>query len=152
MIILAVDMKELKQIFRDKQYKFTTQRQLVLQAFVDNPALHLSAEDVFDIVRRQSADIGLATVYRTLELLSELGFLQKIDFGDGRNRYELNSDGESHHHHHLICLNCGKVWECDDDLLETLETNIAEKNNFEIIDHHVKFFGYCKECNKQRGQ
>ncbi|MDU4960638.1 MAG: Fur family transcriptional regulator [Sporomusaceae bacterium] len=149
---MAVNLKDVKQIFHDKQYKLTTQRQLILQAFFDRPGQHLSAEDVFDIVRSDSTEIGLATVYRTLELLSELDFLQKIDFGDGRNRYELNTSADAHHHHHLICLTCGKVRECDDDLLESLEATISSKNNFEIVDHHVKFFGYCQECRDKRDQ
>ena len=149
---MTVNLMDVKQVFREKQYKLTTQRQLILQTFFDHPGQHLSAEDVYDIVRRESAEIGLATVYRTLELLSELDFLQKIDFGDGRNRYEINSTNEAHHHHHLICLSCGTVRECDDDLLEALEGSIARKNNFQIVDHHVKFFGYCQECREKREQ
>lgn len=146
----TINMGDLKQRFQERQYKLTPQRQIVLQAFVDNPGNHLSAEDVHNIVRKQSAEIGLATVYRTLELLSDMDVLQKMDFGDGRSRYEINEDTSEHHHHHLICLNCGVVKEFEDDLLETLETVIARKSNFKIVDHQVKFFGYCDQCQKKR--
>jgi Fur family ferric uptake transcriptional regulator len=143
---VAIDMDDIRRKFHEKQYKLTPQRQLILQTFVEHQDKHLSAEDVHVIVREHSSEIGLATVYRTLELFSELEVLQKMDFGDGRSRYEINETSTPHHHHHLICLVCGKVKEFEDDLLETLETTIAHKSNFMIVDHQVKFYGYCQEC------
>ena len=136
-------------LLKEKQYKITPQRQRILQVFCEHPDAHLSAEDVYQIVRVDTADIGLATVYRTLELLSELELLSKINFGDGRSRYELNRADEGHHHHHLICLSCGKVAEFDDDLLDQLEKEVAIQNGFKILDHQVKFFGHCKECQQR---
>ena len=142
-------MEDLKQRLQQRQHKLTTQRQTVLDVFLNHPGEHLSAEDVYGILRGKPLDIGLATVYRSLELLAELGILQKMEFGDGCSRYELGSASpQEHQHHHLICLKCGKVIEFSDDLLEELEKNVAEKCSFEIIDHQVKFFGYCKECQK----
>ncbi|XER13008.1 Ferric uptake regulation protein [Sporomusa aerivorans] len=150
MLIMTIDLTNLRQKFREREYKLTPQRQIILQVFLDNRDKHLSAEDVHNIVRQQSNDIGLATVYRTLELLSDLDVLQKMDFGDGRSRYEINETSTPHHHHHLICLSCGEVREFEDDLLEELENVIAKKSNFTIVDHQVKFYGYCQECRKQR--
>lgn len=147
---MNVDLSNLRQKFRDRDYKLTPQRQIILQVFIDNRDKHLSAEDVHNIVRQQSNDIGLATVYRTLELLSELEILQKMDFGDGRSRYEINETNSPHHHHHLICLTCGRVIEFADDLMENLENIIAQNSNFTIVDHQVKFYGYCQECRKKR--
>lgn len=147
---MPIAMADLRQKLRDRQYKLTSQRQIILQAFLDNPDRHLSAEDVHNIVRRQAPDIGLATVYRTLELLGDLDVLQKMDFGDGRHRYEINETSTPHHHHHLICLKCGKVKEFGDDLLETLETAIAKRSQFAIVDHQLKFYGYCRECQDKR--
>jgi Fur family ferric uptake transcriptional regulator len=147
---MNVDLSNLCQKFRDRDYKLTPQRQLIVQVFIDNRDKHLSAEDVHNIVRQQSNDIGLATVYRTLELLSELDILQKMDFGDGRSRYEINESTSPHHHHHLICLICGKVIEFPDDLMENLENIIAQNSNFTIVDHQVKFYGYCQECRNKR--
>jgi Fur family ferric uptake transcriptional regulator len=143
---MTINMNDLRQKFHERQYKLTPQRQIILQVFIDHHDQHLCAEDVHNIVRQQSTEIGLATVYRTLELLSDLEVLQKMDFGDGRSRYEINETSTPHHHHHLICLACGKVKEFEDDLMETLETVIARKSNFRIVDHQVKFYGYCQEC------
>ncbi|WP_406678545.1 Fur family transcriptional regulator [Moorella sp. ACPs] len=126
-------------------YKVTPQRQVILKAFLENAAEHLSAEEVYNIVKERYPDIGLATVYRTLDLLAELDILQKINFGDGRTRYELDQN-ETHYHHHMICLGCGRVQEFDDDLLESLEKLLTHQTGFHITDHQLKFFGYCREC------
>ena len=125
-------MEDLKKRLQARQHKMTPQRQIVLQIFLDHPGEHLSAEDVHGILRDNKSEIGLATVYRSLELLSELGILQKMEFGDGCSRYEVNTtDPSSHHHHHLICTKCGRVFEFEDDLLDDLEKDIAEKVRFQ---------------------
>jgi Fur family ferric uptake transcriptional regulator len=129
----------------EKDYKLTPQRKVILNAFMDNVKGHLSAEDIYGIVKSSNPEIGLATVYRTLELLADIGVLQKMNFGDGRSRYEFAQEKE-HHHHHLICLSCGEVLEFTDDLLESLETTVVGKTGFKILDHQLKFYGYCKKC------
>ena len=132
-------------------YKITPQRKEILQIFVDHSDYHhMSAEDVYRILRENKSDIGLATVYRSLDLLSELGILVQVDFGDGCARYELNTaDPKVHHHHHLICVKCKKVIEFEEDLLDDLEEDIAKKSGFQILNHEVKFFGYCSECRAE---
>ncbi len=147
---MTIDMSDLRRRFHDMQYKMTSQREIILRTFIDFQDQHLSAEDIYQIVRKRSPEIGLATVYRTLELLSDLEVLKKLDFGDGRSRYEINETNSAHHHHHLICLLCGKVKEFGDDLLETLENAIAQKSNFHIVDHQLKIYGYCMECQRKR--
>ncbi|MBR4153644.1 MAG: transcriptional repressor [Selenomonadaceae bacterium] len=132
-------------------YKMTPQRKEILQIFVDHSDYHhMSAEDVYNILRENKSEIGLATVYRSLDLLCELGMLVHVDFGDGCARYELNSaDPKVHHHHHLICLKCKKVIEFEEDLLEMLEAYIEKKSGFQILNHEVKFFGYCSDCRAE---
>ena len=146
---MLINMDELKQRLQERQCKLTPQRKIILEVFLNNQDQHLSAEDVHTILRQELSEIGLATVYRTLELLCDMEILHKIDFGDGRSRFEINAgDKEQHYHHHLICLNCGMVNECEDDLLEDLETNIAQKSGFVVIDHQLKMYGYCEKCQK----
>ncbi len=144
-------IEDLRQRLQEKDYKMTEQRREILQIFLDHSSEHhLSAEDVHGILRKQKSEIGLATVYRSLELLSNLGILLKMEFGDGCSRYELNdNDPFSHRHHHLICLKCHKVIEFHEDKLDELEAEIADKSGFEIVNHEVKFFGYCKECREE---
>ena len=142
------DLKDLRGKLSEGGYKMTPQRKEILRIFVEHSDKHhMSAEDVYGILREQDSEIGLATVYRALDLLSELGILVQVDFGDGCARYELNTaDPKIHHHHHLICTKCNKVIEFEDDLLDELEKDISNKSGFKILDHQVKFFGTCKEC------
>ena len=141
-------LKDLREKLSERGYKMTPQRKEILKIFVEHSDFHhMSAEDVYGILRENDSEIGLATVYRALDLLSDLGILVRIDFGDGCARYELNTaDPKIHHHHHLICLKCKKVIEFEEDLLDELEKNIADKSDFEILNHEVKFFGYCSDC------
>ena len=144
-----LSLKDLRGKLYERGYKMTPQRKEILQIFVEHPE-HLSAEDVYSLLREKESEIGLATVYRALDLLSKLGILVQIDFGDGCARYELNTaDPNVHHHHHLICLNCKKVIEFDEDLLDELEEVISRKSGFKILNHEVKFFGYCKDCQTE---
>ena len=137
---------DLREKLSERGYKMTPQRKEILKIFVEKGG-HMSAEDVYSVLRENDSEIGLATVYRALDLLSELGILVRMDFGDGCARYELNTaDPKLHHHHHLICLKCKKVIEFEEDLLDELEANIAKKSGFQILNHEVKFFGYCSDC------
>lgn len=137
---------KIKQHLHSLSFKLTPQREATVKVLLENEEDHLSAEDVFLLVKKKSPEIGLATVYRTLELLSELNIIQKINFGDNISRYEFRSDGADHHHHHLVCLDCGKVEEINEDWLGTIEEKVENNFNFRIIDHRLTFHGICKEC------
>ncbi len=141
-------MDDVKEKFKKEGYKLTTQRRAILDVIIENRDKHLSPEEIYDIVKTKYPEIGIATVYRTLQLLEKLNIIYRLNFDDGYNRYELNYSSESHHHHHLICLKCGKVTEVKLDLLENLEAQIEVENGFKIVDHNVKFFGYCTDCQK----
>jgi len=145
---MDINMDDIKQIFKEEGYKLTTQRRAILDVIVENQDKHLSPEEIYDIVKKKYPEIGIATVYRTLQLLEKLNIIYRLNFDDGYNRYELNYDSENHHHHHLICLKCGKVMEVKLDLLENLENEIENENGFKIVDHNVKFFGYCADCQQ----
>jgi Fur family ferric uptake transcriptional regulator len=130
-------------------YKYTNQREDVLRILLENKESHLSCEEVHGIVARESKDVGIATVYRTLQLFERLGIVYRINFDDGVSRYELNLGNENHHHHHLICTECGNVTEVKLDLLEALEDEIEKEEGFVIRDHNVKFYGICKKCKNK---
>lgn len=141
--IQASRLEELKEKFKD--YKLTAQRKLILQVFLENEDQHLSAEEVLKLVHQQDSNVGFATVYRNLDLLNKLGILYRIDLEDGKSRYELNTS-ESHQHHHLICIKCHKIIEVKWDLLHRLESKIESEHDFKILEHQVKFYGYCHSC------
>lgn len=145
MLGLAYEFEILKKRLREKGFKLTPQRKSILDVIIANEGKHLSAEEIYELVRINCPDIGLATVYRTMQILDEIGLVYKHNFDDGRSRYEFNQD-EDHQHHHLICMNCGKVVEVEEDLLEQLEHEVESKYNFSVTNHNLKFFGYCSQC------
>ncbi len=128
----------------DNNFKLTKQRKDILSVLVKNPERHYSAEELYEEVKKINPDVGLATIYRSLEILCSLGITHQHDFDNNYKRYELNQ--EEHHHHHLICVICGKIIEFNDDVLEDFEENLENEYDFQIIDHRIKFYGKCKEC------
>ena len=127
--------------------KATFPRLKILDLFQNVENRHLTAEDVYRLLIAEDMDIGLATVYRVLTQFEQAGLLERHYFESGKAVFELN---EGHHHDHLVCLQCGKVEEFDDDLLENLEHDIEQKTGFQVVDHQVKFFGICKECQAKQ--
>jgi Fur family ferric uptake transcriptional regulator len=136
----------IKQQLQSQGYKLTPQREATVRVLLENEADHLSAEDVFMLVKDKAPEIGLATVYRTLELLSELHVVEKMNFGDGVARYDLRADNSKHHHHHLICVQCGSMEEIKDDWLGPLEERLEAEYGFSVLDHRLDFQGICRRC------
>ena len=140
---------ELKELLKSKGLKVTNQRVIILDTLSRVRGQHLTMEEIYDIVKKDSPEIGLATIYRSIQLLCQLGLVNRIVLNDGINRYEIADKSErhnKHHHHHLVCVNCGKVIEFEDDLLEVLEETIKLKMHFITVNHEVNFFGYCSDC------
>lgn len=143
-------IEHIRQVLHSLNFKLTPQREATVRVLLENEEGHLSAEDVYMLVKKKSPEIGLATVYRTLELLSELKIVQKLNFGDNVARYEFRSEEAEHHHHHLVCLNCGKVEEINEDWLSPIEEKVEEQFDFKIVDHRLIFHGICNQCaNKE---
>ena len=131
---------------RENGYKITPQRQEILNAFLNNSSkLPLSAEEVYVKVKEKYQNISLDTVYRNLSVLQNLEIINRVNFHDGKSRYELNPGGD--HHHHMICLGCGSAEAIDFCPLQQLgDNNIAEEKKFEIREHTFELFGYCSIC------
>jgi Fur family ferric uptake transcriptional regulator len=143
------EIEKLKLNLKDKGYKLTPQRRAIVDIIIQNEGSHLTTEELYDLVKVECPEIGLATVYRTVQLLEELGVVSKLDLNDGCYRYELIHEDENHQHHHLICSDCGRVIEVQGDLLEVLEHDIESKYDFQIKNHSVKFFGICSHCKNK---
>ncbi|HLS65527.1 MAG TPA: Fur family transcriptional regulator [Pseudogracilibacillus sp.] len=139
-------IERIKKQLHAKGYKLTPQREATLTVLLEREEDHLSAEEVFLLVKEKSPEIGLATVYRTLELLCELKVVDKINFGDGVSRYDLRKEGIEHFHHHLVCMECGSVEEIIEDLLSDVEKIVEEQWEFQVKDHRLTFHGICKQC------
>ena len=129
-------------------------RKAILE-FLSNSDDHLSAEDIYFSVHGMYPAIGLTTVYRTLDLLIQMGVVFKFYFGYGRARYELMDPfSKKAHHHHLICTSCKTIIDYDDfvheelDLIHKTENALSERHNFQISGHMMQFYGLCEECRK----
>ena len=121
----------------------TEQRRVVTEMFFTS-AGHLSIEELLDKVRIEEPRIGYATVYRTLKLLKECGLAFERHFGDGVSRYEVAWANE--HHDHLICVECEKIIEFEDDDIEALQREVAAKQGFKLVRHKLELYGVCSDC------
>ncbi len=123
-----------------------TQQRLAVASVVLDAADHLSAGDVARRVETRDGAVGLATVYRTLDLLVASGLVQQRDFGEGFRRYEPVAPGQAHEH--CICSACGKVMEFANDRLERMIALLAEEAEFRLHHHRLEVFGLCRECQQ----
>lgn len=149
---MAAKEKEFGNTLQTGGYRLTNQRQAVLEVISQNREKHLSTEEIFGEVKKKYPQIGLATVYRAVQLFEEIGLVQRISLDDGRMRYQMTDPEEKHGHHHLICEICGEVFDFQEDMLELLERHIFEENGFAVTNHSVKVFGICKNCSNQKKQ
>lgn len=149
---VTIDYTILKEDLKKKGYKLTPQRRAIVDTIVVNEGKHLTAEEIYDEVKKDCPEIGLATVYRTILLLEEIGVVSRLHLNDGCSRYELVHSDEVHRHHHLICNVCNKVIEVKDDLLEEIEVKIEKEYEFKIVDHVLKFYGICHECQEKSNE
>src|SRR5262249_45777208 len=125
--------------------KNTRQRALIIDTFFGTGG-HLSVEDVWNKVRSQDAKVSVATVYRTMKLLSECGLAHVRNFGDGQTRYE--SAAGRGHHDHLICTRCGTIVEFENDRIEALQEAVARRHGFKVTSHKMELYGLCAKCRQ----
>ncbi|HZS44858.1 MAG TPA: transcriptional repressor [Blastocatellia bacterium] len=144
-------MQEEIQVFHDfiqrHGYKRSAQRDLILETFL-NTEEHVSAEDLYRLVKDKDPTVGFTTVYRTLRLLMDSGLAREANFGDGRARYEHNYKHQ--HHDHLICVGCGTLIEFYSETIENMQDKIADKYKFQPTHHSLRIFGYCSNCQHSR--
>lgn len=117
-------------------YKATPQRTSVVGALASEQ--HMSVDEI----QARCPDVGIVTIYRTLDLLCGIGLVRRMDLGDGKSRYELAED----HHHHLICQSCGDISEFDNCPLEESELP-DEAAGFQVNFHRLEVYGLCGVCN-----
>ncbi len=121
--------------------KFTRQRELIAEVFF-RAGGHLTVEDLLDRVREEDPQVSLATVYRTMKLLTECGLAEAHRFGDRQVRYEPN-EGDDEHHDHIICRDCGKIVEFFNPILEELQETIAAEHGFRLTEHRMELYADC---------
>lgn len=124
--------------------KSTQQRDTIVDIFVRSTG-HISIEDLLAKVRKKNPRVGYATVYRTLKLLTDCGIAAARQFGDGQTRFEVM--GDHAHHDHLICVQCGLILEFENDTIEQLQDEMAERlGGFKLVRHKLELYGLCPKA------
>ena len=140
----------LRKELRAKRHRMTAQREIVLRVFVNSGGKHLGAEDVYRHLVAKKYKISKATVYRSVELLSKLGFLRKLEFGEGIYRYELATQSDNKTlHQHIVCKGCGEILEIDEKIVKDLVHNVMKRTKYKITDYDIKFYGLCRKCQNK---
>jgi len=131
---------------KDKGDRQSQQRYKILDTFL-NQEEHISADELYLIVREKYPEIGYATVYRTLKLIVDAGLAQEVNCGDNVKRFEHKY--AHRHHDHLVCTKCGGIIEVTNKQLEEIQNRLAKEHNFKVERHRLDIFGLCSECRKK---
>ena len=142
---MTAPLESFASYLREHNLPVTPQRLAIADVLLASTS-HLSADDVARELRKRGSAAGLATVYRTIDVLLRSGLLVERDFGEGFKRYEPARDMP--HHEHLVCSVCGKVTEFRDERLERITTLIAEQHRFSRQGHRLVIQGTCAECRR----
>ncbi len=134
----------LKTTLRTTGHRLTGQRQLLLRLIQEHGG-HLDAAELFRLASEQNPRLSLSTVYRTMNLLRDLGLVNEVHLGEEHHHYELRPSSE---HYHLVCISCGRVVEIGGDLIGHLKDSVARQHDFEITEAQVDFVGLCGECRR----
>ena len=127
---------------RKKGYRITPQREMIIQAIAHSKS-HMSAEEVFTEMQKQTQATNIATVYRTLDMLWEEGLACRNDLGEGRIVFAALEHGQ---HIHLVCRHCNYIIDADPQVLELLDKQLQSEHAFIPDLQHISVFGVCAEC------
>ncbi len=136
-------LNQFKENLRANGLKYTPQRVAILEEIINNKS-HRECEEIYLALKKKGIEVSRATVYRTLDILVINGFARKLEFGDGRARYE--SKVNSPHHDHLVCTSCGNIVEFFNQDIEDLQEKIAKHYHYKLQKHIHQLFGICKKC------
>ena len=136
-------LDQFKEYLKKEKLKFTKEREIILSEVLKRRD-HFDADELTSDLRKDGFKVSRATVYRTLDILYEIGVVHKATLGHKHNHYE-NMVGRKHHDH-LVCLHCDKVIEFVDDDIERKQEEVCKKLGFVMKRHSLQIFGYCSHC------
>ena len=145
---MGTEFDQLRSLFRDEGRRLTSQRRLVLEA-LEASVTHLDAEALHDRVKSRHPDISLATIYRTLNVLKEMGLVEEHSLGEGHSHYEA---ARSSPHYHFVCIRCGKVIEFDTPSVDHAAAQFSEREGVQVTDAHLRLSGYCNTFKDVPGE
>lgn len=132
----------------ERRLKATWQRSLIVNTFFGLSG-HLSVEELWGKIRNEDPRVSVATVYRTMKLLAQSGLAHARNFGDGQTRYEAAVGRENHNH--LICTDCNRIIEFENEAIERFQEAVARKHGFHKRSHKMEIYGLCGDCVSREG-
>ncbi|MBE3592904.1 MAG: transcriptional repressor [Thermoanaerobacter sp.] len=136
-------MEEAAVLLKQKGLKVTPQRLAILN-LLRNTKEHPTAETIYKKLVSDFPTMSLATVYKTLEVLKNIGLIQELNVGEGSFRYDANTNS----HTHLVCFGCGKVEDLDESVLQNLIEEAKKHTDYKLVEQKLYFYGYCPACQK----
>jgi Fur family transcriptional regulator, ferric uptake regulator len=121
-----------------------TPARLAISEFLSDTETPVDVEQIIQHLRSQNLETNKVTVYRILDFLFKNQIIERMEFGEGKYRYEFKKN----HHHHLVCTNCGKIEDIEGNIIEKLENEIQKNKHFQVQSHSLEFFGLCSVCQK----
>lgn len=143
---VAGELEIIERYMRENGLRWTSQRRLIAQVALQTHE-HFTAEELLELCLQRRDGVSRATVYRTLSMLEDAGFVEGLDTGDGSRRFE-HVLGHAHHDH-MVCTECGAIIEFRDDELERRQEAAASRHDFQITHHSLKLFGLCGNCRSK---
>jgi Fur family ferric uptake transcriptional regulator len=131
---------------RRQGVRWTSQRQVIVDTFIACGE-HITVEELHRRVRAIDRTVSAATVYRTINMLVEMGVAHKGNFGSGSASFECAVDKE--HHDHLVCVSCGTIREFHHGRIESLQEEVAREHGFLLSHHRMELYGLCAECRRK---
>ena len=141
------DFSSFKEALKRENLKLTPQRKKIFSAIAESDE-HWEVDDLVYRFWENEDRISRATIYRTLDILVDYGFVRKVDFGEGRSRYEYAADKQ--YHDHMICEECGEIFEFTDENLRKHQERLCEIFDFKPSKHVVQIYGLCSECQAKQ--
>ncbi|MBE9138910.1 transcriptional repressor [Nodosilinea sp. LEGE 07088] len=141
----------LKTVLNKEGFRFTSQRQKILDLFQATPlGHHLNAEEIHQQLLDQGEKISFSTIYRALHVMVRLGLLQELELAEGRKYYELNTPFMEQHHH-LVCVHCGEVLEFEDTKMTQVGHGESATRGFSLLNCQFTVYGICPSCQSLLG-
>ena len=137
--------EELGNLLQRRGYRLTRARRAILSALIESGG-HITADELVELARREAPGVGRMTVYRTLDLLQQLGVVQPLPQNTLAAQYVLMDEG---HHHHLICSRCDRVFEFEHCLAGEIAEALSDRFDFQIHSHLLEFYGLCQYCRQK---